>query len=300
MAGALISHDARTVGRTMDWGCSWCVNAVCLAYALLLSIIFETCFALFSAVFLLLDMGRADEVCRLHNGYYGAFMVRMFWPFVRLRRRGLEHLRRRVAGGPSARPAPVSGLTARSSGGGLDFVRANRPVMMVTNHRSLFDIFFFGLVSLPNVAVLVRSWPFRIPVVGWFMRRGGYIDVERVGFNAAVYRVEELSRRGASWLCFVEGHRSRDGLLQRFHSGAFRLAVACDLPVVPVCLTGTERLCAPGTHQFNPTKVTMKFFPEIDPASFPVHKRALKLRRHVEGIFREYLGERGRGGGIGE
>lgn len=291
MTGALTSRDAPTLGRATDWVLTWCVNTVGLAYAFLLSVVFEVCFAAFVAVFLLLDMGRTDDACRLHNAYYGAFMVRMFWPFIRLRLRGLAHLQRGGTHASEIHATLGHGPRVRTALAGFDFVRAHRPVMIVTNHRSLFDVFFFGCASLPNVAVLVRSWPFRIPFLGWFMRHAGYIDIERVHLDEAVGQVEALSRRGISWLCFVEGHRSRDGQLQRFHSGAFRLAVACKLPVVPACITGTEQLGAPGQHQFKPAQVTLKFFPEIDPASFPVHKRALKLRRHVESIFREYLGE---------
>jgi len=282
----LISRVGCVPGRATEEVFSWCVSAVCLGYALLVSIVFQVWFVAFLTVFLLLKMGRVDDAFRLHNTCYGAYMVRMFWPFVRVERSSLEHARRPHRGDVGAlageRTAYAENLKKRA---------APEPVMMVTNHRSLFDIFFFGLTLRPNTVALVRPWPFAIPVLGWFMRRAGYIDIERMPFEEAVERVRALSRRGVSCLCFAEGHRSRDGRLQRFRSGAFRLAVECNLPVLPVCLTGTERLCAPGSHQFRPARVVMKFFPEIDPASFSAHKRALRLRRHVEDIFREYLGE---------
>ncbi|MFQ5589532.1 MAG: lysophospholipid acyltransferase family protein [Phycisphaerae bacterium] len=269
---------------------SWCVNAVCILYAAMLSAVFETCFLVFLGFHVLLNLGDRDDAWRMHNGYYGAFMVRFFWPFVRLRRRGLANLLRCGRGGGAYRLGSADGFVRSAAVKGAR-VPATGSVMMVTNHRSLFDIFFFGLATLPNVAVLVRSWPFDLPIFGWFMRRAGYIDIERVSFDEAAEMVVALSRRGVSFLCFAEGHRSRDGCLQRFQSGAFRLAVACNLPIVPVCIRGTERLCAPGSHEFKPAYVTMEFFPAVDPCSFPDRNRALKLRRHVEGVLREYLGE---------
>jgi len=239
----------------------WGLNVICLVHAVLLTLVFELFFICFLPVFLLTGKGKLDDAGRYHNGYYGAFMVRLFWPIVRVRRWGMHHL-------------PTAG-----------------PVMMVTNHRSLFDIFFFGLTLQPNVSVLVRSWPFRLAVLGRFMRGAGYIDTEGLSFDSILEKVRSLAARGVSSLCFVEGHRSRDGRLQRFRSGAFRLAVECNLPVLPICITGTERLCAPGSCLLQPAGVDFEVLPPVDTTSFPVEKRALKLRRHVENVFRERLGE---------
>ncbi|UCE58705.1 MAG: 1-acyl-sn-glycerol-3-phosphate acyltransferase [Phycisphaerales bacterium] len=249
------------LGSAIHWVLLCGLNVICVAYAVLLTFIFELYFACFLPLFLVLGKGRLDDALRYHNGYYGAFMVCLFRPIIRVRRRGMEHL-------------PTRG-----------------PVMMVTNHRSLFDIFFFGLTQQPNVAVLVRSWPFRLPVLGRFMRGAGYIDIERLSFDKTSELIRQLSSRRVSALCFVEGHRSRDGRLQRFRSGAFRLAVECYLPVLPVCVTGSEQLCAPGSRLIRPASIDFLILSPVETASFPAEKRALKVRRHVENIFREQLGE---------
>jgi 1-acyl-sn-glycerol-3-phosphate acyltransferase len=273
----VIDRGACTSGGTLGWVLACCVNAVCIAYAALLSLAFEIYFVFFLAFYLLLGTGKLDDAFRVHNAYYGAFMVRAFWPLVRVGRRGIEHLH-------------ASG--ARNSGTIVSRGRAtSQPVMMVTNHRSVFDVFFFGTWAPPNTVALVRGWPFRMPILGWFMRRARYIDMESVPFDEVVEKVRELSQRGVCCLCFVEGHRSRDGRLQRFQSGAFRLAEACHLPVLPVCMTGTEQLCAGASNRLGPARVMIQFFAAVDPMAFPAGKRALRLRRHVESVFREYLGE---------
>ncbi len=240
----------------------WCLNAVCIMWASLVSIVYELFFLVFLAAFLIRRRGRVDEALRLHNAYYGTYMVRMFWPLIRVRRSGREHV-------------PVDG-----------------PAMVVTNHRSPFDIFFFGLVGKPNMTVLIRSWPFRMPVLGWFMRRAGYIDVECQPFERVAALVGELAAREVSFLCFPEGHRSRDGRLQRFRSGAFRLAVERNLPVLPVCIAGTERILRLGRcRHLGPARIDIDILPPVDPAFFTGLRPALRLRRHVERIFKEHLGE---------
>ncbi|MGB2984502.1 MAG: lysophospholipid acyltransferase family protein [Phycisphaerae bacterium] len=239
-----------------------CFHVACFAYAAPLTIVYELYFLVLLGVFLLLRRGSLEDAWRLHNWRFGAYMIRLFWPMIRVRRRGLEHV-----------PSDV-------------------PVMVVANHRSFFDIFFFGLVPRRNITTLVRSWPFRLPVLGWFMRAAGYVDIERLSFDDVVATVERLAARGVSSLCFPEGHRSPDGRLQRFRSGAFRMAAACNLPVVPVCMTGTEQLFKPGCcSPIKPVHVDIEIMPAVNPASFPCEHRALKLRRHVERAFRLRLGE---------
>ena len=240
---------------------SGCLNAMYFGYAAFLSVLFELHFLLVLAVFLLLGKGGFDDAMRFHNWYYGGFMVCLFRPLIRVRRRGIQHAPR------------------------------GRPLMVVTNHRSFFDMFFMGLTPQRNTATLVRSWPFRMPILGWFMRRAGYIDVERLPFAQVTARAQALAARGVSFLCFPEGHRSPDGRLQRFQSGPFRLATEANLPVLPICLSGTEKIRARLGSFPRPVDVHIEILPPVDPAWFPAEKRALKLRRHVESIFKEHLGD---------
>jgi membrane protein YqaA with SNARE-associated domain len=51
-----------------------------------------------------------------------------------------------------------------------------------------------------------------------------------------------LLREGRSVVVLPEGTRSRDGQLGDFHAGAFRLAAAAGVPVIPVGLVGTAAL----------------------------------------------------------
>ncbi len=80
-----------------------------------------------------------------------------------------------------------------------------------------------------------RKWACRALGGGYEVRRGGG------GSTDLAPLVEEL-RNGRTVVVFPEGTRSRDGSMQRFHSGAFRLAAEAGVPVVPVGLRGTSEL----------------------------------------------------------
>lgn len=238
------------------------VNVLLYGWLMLATIAWEVLFPVYLLLFMSFRRGRFGEALRIHNRYYGyyiaAFCLR---PILRITRSGFENVPR------------------------------DRPVMILLNHRSSFDIMFACLLGRSNLCVLLRSWPLRLPVIGWFMRQGEYIDVEHVEFEKLAGRVRELADTGVCWVGFPEGHRTRDGKLQPFHSGHFRLAAAAGLEVLPVCVTGSERFCGPGTVLMRPARAHVHVMPPVDPSAFPEEKRALRLRRHVERLFREYLHE---------
>jgi len=237
-----------------------CCGVISYLYAAVVTIVFELHLPFFLAGFLLLGKGRFDDAMRIQNVRYGAFLARSLRPILRIRSCGIENV-------------------------------PDGPVMLMVNHRCSFDIMFMCLVAPPNLCVLLRTWPLKLPVMGWFMRRGRYVDVERSEIGEMIAVVKEFAARGVSWVCFPEGHRSRDGRLRRFRSGGFILAVESGLPIVPVCIAGSERFCPPGSVVFRPATVNIEVLPAIDPASFPDKRRALKVRRHVEQVFKEHLGD---------
>ena len=69
-------------------------------------------------------------------------------------------------------------------------------------------------------------------------------------------------------LVYPEGTRSRDGKLQPFKKGAFYMAVETKVPVVPVTITGTEKMLKKGSLGLIPGVARVVFHDPIDPAKF--------------------------------
>jgi 1-acyl-sn-glycerol-3-phosphate acyltransferase len=143
-----------------------------------------------------------------------------------------------------------------------------------------------------NTTVFMRSWPFKILFLRWFMRGAGYIDTEKVSIETFLESEGRLLKeRNVSFLFFPEGHRSATGKLQNFHSGAFHVATGLDIPIIPVSLTGTEKFVSMKDHFVRPATVEINILSPVRPTLFEGERRARKLKKHVEDLIREDLNE---------
>ncbi len=123
------------------------------------------------------------------------------------------------------------------------------------------------------------------------MRLARYLDVEADGFDVSAEQAQAITAAGGSILFFPEGHRSRDGELQRFYSGAFLLALKLDLPLVPLCITGTDTLLPPGTFRMRPAKVRMQALPPVNPADFSGDDAHILMRKQVKKMMVQKIKE---------
>lgn len=151
-----------------------------------------------------------------------SFVAAMSWPFLkgpfRLRAEGVENL-------------PQEG----------GFVLA-------ANHVSNFDPWPLGVPLWPRryLRFMAKSelfwWPLGplIRAGGAFKVRRGERDIEAI--NTGV----ELVREGHIVVMFPEGTRQRKGLVKKYqpraHTGAARIALDANAPLVPAAIAGTDRL----------------------------------------------------------
>src|SRR4029453_5564637 len=70
---------------------------------------------------------------------------------------------------------------------------------------------------------------------------------------------------GHAVMIFPEAARSLDGTLQRFKLGAFRLACARGVPVLPVTILGGHESWPPGRLLPRPGRLTIVYHPVIAP-----------------------------------
>jgi 1-acyl-sn-glycerol-3-phosphate acyltransferase len=90
----------------------------------------------------------------------------------------------------------------------------------------------------------------RIIPVKLTLDRLGVIYVERYELSASLRDAEyttKMAKTGNSLLSFPEGTFTRASGLLPFHVGPFLTAVECDLPVVPIAITGARSILHPGS-----------------------------------------------------
>jgi len=133
-----------------------------------------------------------------------------------------------------------------------------RPCVITGNHQSFLDVVTFGSIFPPLTVSAGKREIGRIPIFGWFYRLSGNLIIDRGNARDALASLEtaaETMRREKISVWFMpEGHRNRAAELLPFKSGAFRLAIAAQVPIVPIvaepltAIVDTElHLARPGT-----------------------------------------------------
>lgn len=113
--------------------------------------------------------------------------------------------------------------------------------IMVSNHQSGADIMVLFLLHRHFKWVAKREL-FFVPFIGWNMWLNGYISIERSKGRSKLQMMDnaaEMIHRGNSVMIFPEGTRTKDGNLQTFKSGAFRLALDTQTDILPIAVKGT-------------------------------------------------------------
>jgi 1-acyl-sn-glycerol-3-phosphate acyltransferase len=125
---------------------------------------------------------------------------------------------------------------------GRDKLPWRGPAVIVANHASLIDILVLFALYRPFKWVS-KAQNFKLPFIGWNMTLNDYVPLVRGNKSSIVKMMADCRRhlaRGTPVLIFPEGTRTRDGNLQPFKDGAFRLAVEAGCPIIPVAVHGTR------------------------------------------------------------
>jgi 1-acyl-sn-glycerol-3-phosphate acyltransferase len=171
---------------------------------------------------------------------------------------------------------------------GLERVTPGTTYVFVSNHQSIYDIPVI-FASLPyQLRIIAKESLARFPVLGWHLRRGGHLFVNRRRPDRAgiLGRWRALVSEGLSLIIFAEGTRSRDGRVARFKAGSFLLAIEAGLPVVPLAVINTRAVMPKGRLRTEPAGVMLVVHDPIRPPVLeaPTSRDAKKLADHVHAI----------------
>jgi len=188
----------------------------------------------------------------------------------------------------------TTGVSVRVEG--LERLTPGRTYVFVSNHQSIYDIpVIFD--SLPyQLRIIAKSSLAAFPVLGWHLKRGGHLFVDRAHPDRAgiLKRWRNLVADGLSLIIFAEGTRSPDGHVARFKAGSFLLALEARLPVVPLSVIGTRQVMPKGRLRTEPARVALVVHDPIEPANLaaPAAHDAKALADRVHAIVAAVVEER--------
>jgi 1-acyl-sn-glycerol-3-phosphate acyltransferase len=171
---------------------------------------------------------------------------------------------------------------------GLQHIAGGGPFVFAPNHQSTLDILVL-LGHLPGrIRFAAKRELWRHQMLGGALDTLGMVPIDREHPARAIEALRDAGA-GESLVIFPEGTRSRTGELLPFKKGAFAVAIAAGVPVVPVVCRGTRRLMPRGGLRVTPGEVEIVIEAPVPTAglgdeqweSIAAPVRAAILRHHT-------------------
>lgn len=157
------------------------------------------------------------------------------------------------------------------------------PAIIALKHQSAWDTIAVW-VLLENPAIVLKQSLAKIPVFGWYVRKGGAIVIDRAtgakALKPMVAAAKAAAADGRPIAIFPEGTRTLVGGHQPYHPGVAALYLQLGLPLVPVALNSGLFW---GRRSFlkRPGRIVVEFLPAIAPG-LDRRRVMVQLERDIE------------------
>lgn len=176
---------------------------------------------------------------------------------------------------------------------GLEKLPDGQRFLLVCNHRSKFDpLVTWHVMYKYDIAFISKKENFDVVVFGRLIRKCCFMAINRENTRAALETVNKaaglLKKDEVSVGIYPEGTRNYDDGLLPFHNGSFKIAQIAEVPIVVVCLQGTEVI----RHKImrRPSHV---YFDVVDvlPADYVTSHRTAEISERVRAAMENKLAE---------
>ena len=160
--------------------------------------------------------------------------------------------------------------------------------VVVCNHRSFMDVPLTSPgIPGPNKTI-AKAEMARIPFFGTIYKSGSVLvdrkneESRRLSYN----RMKEVLQMGLHMCIYPEGTRNKTNeTLQRFHDGAFKLAVDSQKNIIPSVVFNTDKVLPVKGFFFWPQRVELHFLPVVSVEN----KTPKELKEEVFTIMKDYI-----------
>jgi putative phosphoserine phosphatase/1-acylglycerol-3-phosphate O-acyltransferase len=171
---------------------------------------------------------------------------------------------------------------------GAEHLTAQRPAVFLFNHRNNFDVFMVAALVKDNWTGVAKKELEANPLFGPIgkLMDAAFIDREDpAAAVAALKPLEEAAAKGLSILIAPEGTRLDTQEVGPFKKGAFRIAMATRLPIVPVVIRNSDSVAGRNASRLNPGTVDIAVLPPVSVADWTTED----LAERIEQIRAAYL-----------
>ncbi len=171
---------------------------------------------------------------------------------------------------------------------GRENIPKDTTVIYTPNHRSNADPPLVGSFLKGHISFMAKEELFKNKFFAWLIRSLGAFPVSRGKGDMKVIDTSVERLENDSLMIFPEGGRSKDGKVQKGHTGAALIAARSGKCIVPVGVVYGDKL------RFR-TKVTIKYGQPIDPAEYvesqeePNPRQLVKLKNRYMADIKELV-----------
>ncbi|WP_258105267.1 lysophospholipid acyltransferase family protein [Marinoscillum sp. MHG1-6] len=183
-------------------------------------------------------------------------------------------------------PGILWGCGIRLQVTGAENLPKGESFVFVSNHLSYLDIPSLFRAIPHNLHFVAKKEIKWVPFIGWYMLATGMIFVDRsnrLKAIASLAQAGKLIKKGKDVLMFPEGTRSKTGEIGEFKKGPFMLAAKAGVKVVPVSITGTEKVLPSGSFALSPGVVKVNIGQPLETLQSDVKSGAIvdKVKEEV-------------------
>src|SRR5476651_1157350 len=160
--------------------------------------------------------------------------------------------------------------------------------VIIANHQSNYDLFVFGNV-VPHRTVCIGKKSLKwVPLFGQLFWLAGNVLIDRGNAHKArqsmLTTTHTLQHEDTSIWVFPEGTRNLGEELLPFKKGAFQMAIAAGVPIVPVCVSSYVKHMR--LNRWSSGKILIRSLPAIPTAGLSMDDMPLLIAQ-----FREQMRE---------
>jgi 1-acyl-sn-glycerol-3-phosphate acyltransferase len=164
----------------------------------------------------------------------------------------------------------------------------SKPAVIICNHSSSLDIVPL-LMLHPKMLMFTNQRKWNAPFFGPVIRMADYFPAEEIENH--IEKMKDRVKKGYSFIVFPEGTRSADGVVRRFHKGAFYLAEQLGIDILPIMIHGNDYTLHKKDTLLKDGELTLKILPRILPGDQRFGNGYVERAKRIGKYFRAEFSE---------